>query len=329
MLVLGIETSCDETAIGIVDENLRVVVNLSKTHLEHSVFGGVVPEIASRMHTKLILPMTQEALKRANLNMEDIYGIAVTYGPGLVGSLLVGLAYGKSLAYLFNKPFIGVNHLEAHMFSIFLNASLPDEPFIFLIVSGGHTELVIMEKPGFYKFLGGTLDDAAGEALDKFAKMVGLPYPGGPQVDRLAKEGDREFYHFPRAKVEGLNFSFSGLKTAALYLVKEKGETFVRENLANLCASYQEAVVDMLLDKVKQAIKKTGIKNLGVVGGVSMNSRLRQKFREEFRGVNIYFPEPQFTVDNGAMIAGTGVFYFKQGYRHPFDLPAKPDLIFS
>lgn len=329
MLVLGIETSCDETAIGVVDENLRVVVNLSKTHLEHSVFGGVVPEIASRMHTKLILPMTQEALKRANLKMEDIYGIAVTYGPGLVGSLLVGLAYGKSLAYLFNKPFIGVNHLEAHMFSIFLNASLPDEQFIFLIVSGGHTELLIMEKPGVYKFLGGTLDDAAGEALDKFAKMVGLPYPGGPQVDRLSKDGNREFYHFPRAKVEGLHFSFSGLKTAALYLVKEKGETFVRENLANLCASYQEAVVDMLLDKVKQVIKKTGIINLGVVGGVSMNSRLRQKFREELPGINIYFPEPQFTVDNGAMIAGVGVFYLKQGYRHPFDLPAKPDLIFS
>jgi len=329
MLVLGIETSCDETAIGIVDENLRVLANLTKTHAEHSIFGGVVPEIASRMHTKLILPLTQQALKLVGITMEDISGIAVTYGPGLVGSLLVGLAYGKSLAYLFQKPFIGVNHLEAHMFSIFLNNSLPKERFLFLIVSGGHTELVVMEKPGTYRFLGGTLDDAAGEAIDKFAKMVGLPYPGGPVVDKLSREGDREFYHFPRAKVEGLNFSFSGLKTSALYLVKEKGEDYVEENLPHLCASYQESVVDMLLEKVKRALKQTKIKNLGVVGGVSMNSRLREKFREELAGVNLFFPEPQFTIDNGAMVAGTGLFYLKQGITHPFDLPAKPDLIFS
>lgn len=329
MFVLGIETSCDETAVGIVDENFKVIVNLSKTHLEHSVFGGVVPEIASRMHTKLILPLTIEALKRSGLKMEDIGGIAITYGPGLVGSLLVGLAYGKSLAYLFDKPFVGVNHLEAHMFSIFLNKELPKEPYLFLIVSGGHTELVKMTTPGSYEFLGGTVDDAAGEAIDKFAKMVGLPYPGGPVVDKLAREGSPEFYNFPRAKVEGLNFSFSGLKTSALYLVRQKGSDYVNENLRHLCASYQEAIVDMLLEKVKIALKITGINNLGVVGGVSMNSRLREKFREELSNINLFFPDPQFTVDNGAMIAGTGVFYLKQGVRHSFDLPARPDLIFS
>ncbi|MEO0258256.1 MAG: tRNA (adenosine(37)-N6)-threonylcarbamoyltransferase complex transferase subunit TsaD [candidate division WOR-3 bacterium] len=329
MFVLGIETSCDETAVGIVDENFKVIVNLSRTHVEHSIFGGVVPEIASRMHTKLILPLTVEALKRAGLRMDDIDGIAVTHGPGLVGSLLVGLAYGKSLAYLFNKPFVGINHLEAHMFSIFLNRGLPLEPYLFLIVSGGHTELVKMSSPGSYEFLGGTVDDAAGEAIDKFAKMVGLPYPGGPVVDRLAKEGSPEFYFFPRAKVDGLNFSFSGLKTSALYLVKQKGLDYVRENLPHLCASYQEAVVDMLLEKVKLALKITGIGNLGVVGGVSMNSRLREKFMRELKNVNIYFPDPEFTVDNGAMIAATGVFYLRRGERHSFDLPARPDLIFS
>jgi N6-L-threonylcarbamoyladenine synthase len=329
MIVLGIETSCDETAVGIVNNEYKVLINLSKTHLEHSVFGGVVPEIASRMHTKLILPMTEEALKRTNLNFDNVDGIAVTYGPGLVGSLLVGLAFAKSLAYFFNKPFIGINHLEAHMFSIFLNKRLPEEPYLFLIVSGGHTELVLMERPGKYKFLGGTVDDAAGEALDKFAKMVGLPYPGGPIIDKLSQTGDPNFYRFPRAKVEGLNFSFSGLKTAALYLIKEKGEQFVKENLNNLCASYQEAVVDMLLEKVKRAIEQTGAKNLGVVGGVSMNSRLRKIFTEALKGIKVEFPEPQFTVDNGTMVAAVGVFYLEKGKRDEFNLPADPSLIFS
>ncbi len=329
MIVLGIETSCDETAVGIVNNEYKVLVNLSKTHLEHSIFGGVVPEIASRMHTKLLLPMTEEALKRANLTINDIDGIAVTHGPGLVGSLLVGLAFAKSLAYFFEKPFVGVNHLEAHMFSIFLNKNLPEEPYLFLIVSGGHTELVLMEKPGEYKFLGGTVDDAAGEALDKFAKMLGLPYPGGPLIDKLSQTGNPSFHRFPRAKVDGLNFSFSGLKTSALYLIKDKGEQFVKENLNNLCASYQEAVVDMLLEKVKMAIRQTGVKNLGVVGGVSMNSRLRKVFSEELKNVRVEFPEPQYTVDNGTMVAAVGLFYLEKGKRDGFDLPADPSLIFS
>lgn len=328
MIILGIETSCDETAIGVVDDTFRVLANLSKTHLEHSAFGGVVPEIASRMHTKLIFPMTEQALKRAGITLNEIDGIAVTYGPGLVGSLLIGLAYGKSLAYLFQKPFVGVNHLEAHMFSIFLNGGLPKEPYLFLIVSGGHTELVVMHKPGEYEFLGGTVDDAAGEALDKFAKMLGLPYPGGPVIDEMAKGGNPSFFHFPRARVQGLNFSFSGLKTAALYYIKEKGMEYVKQNIIDIAASYQEAVVDMLLMKVERALKQTGIRNLGVVGGVSMNSRIRKKFQEEMGSVRLLFPEPQYTVDNGAMIAAVGAFYLTQGIQHPFDLSAKPDLIF-
>ncbi len=329
MIVLGIETSCDETAIGIVDNNYKVLANVFKTHLEHSEFGGVVPEIASRMHTKLILPLTEEALKRVNLKIEDVGGIAVTHGPGLVGSLLVGLAFAKSLAYFFNKPFVGINHLEAHMFSIFLNRGLPEEPILYLIVSGGHTELVLMEGPGKYKFLGGTVDDAAGEAFDKFAKMVGLPYPGGPQIDRLASQGDPNFHRFPRAKLEGFNMSFSGLKTSALYYIREKGMDFVKENLSHLCASYQEAVVDMLLEKVKRALDEIPVKNLGVVGGVSMNSRLRKVFTEELKDINVHFPEPQFTVDNGAMVAGVGVYYLDKGVKSDFDLPADPSLIFK
>ncbi|HOP32743.1 MAG TPA: tRNA (adenosine(37)-N6)-threonylcarbamoyltransferase complex transferase subunit TsaD [Candidatus Hydrothermia bacterium] len=329
MKVLGIETSCDETAIGIVDGKFRVVANLSITHLEHSVFGGVVPEIASRMHIKLILPITEEALKRSGLKLEDVDGIAVTYGPGLVGSLLVGLAFGKSLAYFFEKPFVGVNHLEAHMFSIFLNRQVPKEPYLFLIVSGGHTELIVMHKPGEYEILGGTVDDAAGEALDKFAKMLGLPYPGGPMIDQMASSGDPSFYRFPRAKVEGLNFSFSGLKTSALYYIREKGREYILQNINNICASYQEAVVDMLLSKVKKAISSTHIRKLGVVGGVSMNSRIRQKFNEELRDVDLHFPDPEYTVDNGAMIAATGIYYLQRGIQYGFDLPAKPDLIFE
>lgn len=326
MKILAIETSCDETAAACIGENFEVLSNVTKTHVEHSVFGGVVPEIASRVHTKLILPVVRKALEDASLSIQDIDGIAVTYGPGLIGSLLVGLVFGKTLAQVLQLPFIGVNHLEGHLFSIFLNRKNLAPPLLFLLVSGGHTELIYMEDYGRYKYLGGTLDDAAGEAFDKVAKMLGLPYPGGPHIDRLAREGRKDFVRFPRARTKGYDFSFSGLKTAVLYYLRKQSREFIEAHISDIAASFQEAVVDMLLEKTRIAMEELKCEKLAVVGGVSMNSRLREVFNKEFRSSEVYFPEPQFTIDNAAMIGAVGMFKLKKGEKSPFTLGANPNL---
>ena len=325
MLVLGIETSCDETGVGIVGDDFKVYANVRVTHLEHSDFGGVVPEIASRAHLRLIYPLTLKALEISKMDFnKDIDAVAVTYGPGLIGALLVGVSFAKALAQAGDKKIIAINHLEGHIFSLWLTYPDLKPPILILLVSGGHTQLIYMEDFFKYKLIGQTLDDAAGEAFDKGGRILGLPYPAGPLIDKYSKKGDRGKFHFPRAKVEDYDFSFSGLKTALLYFVKEKGQNFVKENLFDICASYQEAIIDMLFEKVKKAYEDLGVERIGVVGGVSLNSRLREVFLNHFK--NVYFPDKQFCIDNGAMIAGAGLFRLKNGFQSDFSFGVEPYL---
>jgi N6-L-threonylcarbamoyladenine synthase len=327
MRVLGVETSCDETGVAVVESGPRVLSNVSKTHLEHVRFGGVVPEIASRAHMRLILPITRAALEEASVDLRDLDGVAATYAPGLIGALLVGLVYAKTLSQVLGIPFVGVHHLEGHVFSALLSHPELTPPFLALLVSGGHTELLSVDRPHEYRLLGSTLDDAAGEAFDKVAKTLGLPYPGGPEIECEAKRGDPDFFRFPRARVKDLDFSFSGLKTAVYYHVRDHGEDYVRRNLPGLAASFQEAVVDMLLEKTTDALERTGSRTLVVVGGVSINSRLRERFVEELGGhVDLRFPKPEYCVDNGAMIAASGLSRLERGERSSLGLTARPYL---
>ncbi len=326
MKVLAFETSCDETSAAVVD-GLNVLSNITHTQLEHADFGGVVPEIASRAQVRLILPITRKALKVANVELQDIEGIAVTKGPGLIGSLLVGIVFAKTISQLIKKPIVGVNHLEGHIFSAFISHKELKPPLLVLLVSGGHTELVWMQDYFDYKLLGVTLDDAAGEAFDKVAKLLGLPYPGGPQIDKIARSGRPDFVKFPRANPSGLNFSFSGLKTAVLYYLRKQTDGFIMEHKADIAASFQEAVVDSLLIKTAKAIEMHGADKLAVVGGVSLNSRLRAKFQEELSDrVALYFPEPRYCGDNAAMIGAAGHLRMANGYVDGLDLTAHPNL---
>ncbi len=324
MRVLAIETSCDETSVAVVEDGYRVLSNITRTQVAHSKFGGVVPEIASREHTRYILPVTLAALEEAELNLEDVDGIAATYGPGLIGALLVGLVFGKTLAQILSKPFLGVNHLEGHLFSVFLQTPNLSPPLLYLLVSGGHTELIWMEDFFQYQTLGTTLDDACGEAFDKGAKLLGLPYPGGPAIDHLAQKGDPTFHRFPRARVPGLNFSFSGIKTALLYYLRDHGTAWVQEHLADIAASYQEALLDMLLEKLRQAVDQTGAGRVAIVGGVSRNSRLRERLQEEFPGIQILMPPLEYCTDNAAMIGAAAWVHFHAGHTSPFTLGADP-----
>jgi N6-L-threonylcarbamoyladenine synthase len=326
MRVIAFETSCDETSVAVVESGFKVLSNVTKTHLEHRDYGGVVPELASRAHMRLIYPLTEEALKRSGLTLNEIDGVAATYGPGLIGALLVGLTFAKTLAQMEKKPFIGINHLEGHIFSVYLTEKEIPLPLLALIVSGGHTELIWMEEPLKYKILGETLDDAAGEAFDKVAKMLGLPYPGGPEIDRLSERGNREAIHFPRAQVKDLDFSFSGLKTAVLYYLRDHGEPSEEEK-GDIAASFQEAVCDMLLEKTDRALDETKPRSLAVVGGVAMNRRLREKFRDAFeKRVYLFFPKKEYTVDNAAMIGAAAILRLECGESSPLSLPAVPDL---
>ena len=324
---MAFETSCDETSAAVVEDNFNVLSNITHTQLEHAEFGGVVPEIASRAQMRLIWPITEAALRKAGVELKDIEGIAVTKGPGLIGSLLVGVVFAKTIAQLLDLPLIGVNHLEGHVFSAFITHKSLKPPLLVLLVSGGHTELIWMEDFLKYKLLGATLDDAAGEAFDKVAKLLGLPYPGGPQIDRLAKQGDPNFVKFPRAHPKGLNFSFSGLKTAVLYYTRKQSKDFIEQHVADIAASFQEAVVDSLLLKVKDALEQVQTERLAVVGGVSLNSRLRSKFKEELGDrVELYFPEPQYCSDNAAMIGVAGHMRLQRGERDDMRLTAHPNL---
>ena len=327
MRVLAFETSCDETSASVVESPFRVLSNVTKTQEEHREFGGVVPGVASRAHMRLIWPITERALEKAGVELGSIDGIAFTYGPGLIGALLVGIVFGKTVAQVIGRDFIGINHLEGHLFSLFLSHPHLEPPVLYLLVSGGHTELVWMPEFFRYEVLGHTLDDAAGEAFDKVAKMLGLSYPGGPEIDRLAKTGDPDFHRFPRARVGGFDFSFSGVKTSVLYYLRDNDADFARRHLADIAASFQEAVVDMLLSKTLKAAKKLHAEKVAVVGGVSLNSRLREKFKETLGKITrVYFPEPQYCGDNAAMIGAAALMRFERGERSPLTLSADPDL---
>jgi len=314
MIILGIDTSCDDTSAGVVMDGRCVLSNVVHSQVRlHHPHGGVVPELASREHLKNIMPVVEESLSRASLEMKDIDGIAVTVGPGLVGSLLVGLYYAKALAYVHDIPLAAINHLEGHILSIFLEEEVPSFPFVALTVSGGHTSLYHVQGFGQYTQMGQTLDDAAGEAFDKAAKVFGLGYPGGIVIERLSAEGDRERIKFPRALLsnDSLDFSFSGLKTAvALYFKKWNENESLRMGvtLADMAASFQESVIDVLVHKAMSAREKIGARAVVMAGGVACNNGLRARMREAAlqKGVRVYYPRSEYCTDNGAMIAVAG-----------------------
>jgi len=324
MIILGIESSCDETAASVYDSSAGILSNVIASQSIHTKFGGVVPELASRAHHKTIHATVQQALDEADISQDEVDAIAVTQGPGLLGSLLVGLCFAKGLAISAGKPLVGVNHIDAHMYANFIDYQ-PEYPFLSLIVSGGHTQLVYVKEPFHHQILGKTRDDAAGEAFDKTGKILGLPYPAGPEMDQLAKKGDPGFYDFPRGMInKGFEFSFSGLKTSVLYYVQERGDEFVKENLNDICASISAAITDVLVAKLKRAAKKTGVKSILIAGGVSANSMLREKTEKMAKSMNLelYIPHLEYCTDNAAMIAMTG--YLKADRDEFDDLAMKP-----
>ncbi|MBI2067219.1 MAG: tRNA (adenosine(37)-N6)-threonylcarbamoyltransferase complex transferase subunit TsaD [Deltaproteobacteria bacterium] len=334
MIVLGIETSCDETAVALLRHDKRRWTLLSNKIASqeeiHTPYGGIVPELASRRHIEILRPMVEKTLEEANTPLNKIDGISVTHAPGLVGSLLVGLSFAKSLALGLQIPFIGVSHLEGHLNAPFLEHPGIPYPHIALVVSGGHTALYWVKQFGTYQFLGGTRDDAAGEAFDKTAKLLGLGYPGGPAIDRLAKEGNPRAIKFPRPKLPDYDFSFSGLKTAVRKVIEGKNGQPTQDHqlLMDLCASFQEAVIDHLTQKTMLAAKKKQVKAVLLTGGVACNSRLKEKLSESCRRATLKFfhPSPLFCTDNAAMIAYTGGHYLLQGKSSPMNLNALASL---
>jgi len=324
MLVLAIETSCDETAAAVVRDGRVMLSNVIASQIDvHSRFGGVVPEIASRKHIEAIGAVILQALDDAGTTLDEIDGIAVTRGPGLVGSLLVGLSAAKAVAFGRKLPFVGINHLEGHVAAVFLSERRPSFPFAALVVSGGHTTIYRVDDFTRFAILGQTRDDAAGEAFDKAAKLLDIGYPGGVVIDRLAREGDRSAVPFPRAMRDSLEFSFSGLKTALLNYVKQKGMP-AAEAMPGVVASFQEAVVDVLVEKTLRAAEENGLKQVVVCGGVAANSRLRMRFQEDAlkHGIEVLVPPPVLCTDNAAMIAVVGDYRLSMGMRDSFDLNA-------
>ncbi len=315
MLVLGIETSCDETSAAVIEDGQRILSNIISSQVIHSRFGGVVPEVASREHIKTIVPIYEQALSEASVRLDQIDLIAATMGPGLVGPLLVGLTYAKGLSLASGIPFIGVNHMEGHLAANLLEHPELESHHLTLVVSGGHTMLVEVKEFGDYTLLGKTKDDAAGEAFDKVAKVMGLGYPGGAQVDRLAQQGNREYHRFPRAVLgEPYQFSFSGLKTSvAQYIEKLSDEEFI-EHKADIAASFQEAVVSVLVEKTLRAAQEKRLRDVTISGGVAANSRLRVLMAEQLSrvGKRFFFPKLSLCTDNAAMIAAAGYYRFKK-----------------
>ena len=331
MKILGIETSCDDTAAAVINENGNVLSNVLSSQTQfYKDFGGIVPEIASRKHAELIGYVIQEALNTAKIDIEEIGLVSVTYGPGLVGSLIVGVEAAKAISFSKSIPLIGVNHLEGHIYSLFINnkplkINSPPFPMLFLIVSGGHTELVLVKKHLQYKVIGETRDDAAGEALDKFARALGYDYPGGPIIQKLGENGDPHFYRFPRLSLKSpYEFSFSGLKTAGVYYL-QKHQDKVKTHLSDICASYEEALTDILVKRTLKAAKDFDVKAIGVVGGVSANKRLRDKFKKMSK-IPVFFPEKGLSTDNAAMIAIAGLLHFKNGKQSNLLLDAVSTL---
>ena len=332
MRILGIETSCDETGVAIYDEEKGLIANQLHTQIAlHADYGGVVPELASRDHIRKLAPLLQAALQEANLTAKDIDGVAYTCGPGLVGALLVGSTVARSLAYAWNIPAIGIHHMEGHLLAPMLEENPPHFPFVALLVSGGHTQLVRVDGVGCYELLGESIDDAAGEAFDKTAKLLGLDYPGGAALARLALNGTPNRFVFPRPMTDrpGLDFSFSGLKTFAAntlhHVMQEEGE-LTEQSKADIAYAFQEAVVDTLAIKCKRALKQTGLKRLVIAGGVSANKQLRQTLAELMQqlGGEVFYPQPQFCTDNGAMIAYAGFLRLKQGQQQDLAIEVRP-----
>jgi N6-L-threonylcarbamoyladenine synthase len=325
MLVLGIESSCDETAAAVVANGEKLLSNVIASQIGvHSKYGGVVPEIASRKHMEAIVPVILQALENAAVTLNDIGGIAVTRGPGLVGSLLVGLSMAKALAFAQRIPFVGVNHLEGHVAAIFLTQKAPEFPFVALVVSGGHTNVYLVRDFQDFTVLGQTRDDAAGEAFDKAAKLLNIGYPGGVVIDRLAKKGDRDRMAFPRAMKDSPDFSFSGVKTSLLMLLKKQGRPFTEEELPHVAASYQEAIVDVLVEKTFNAAQRAGVSRVVICGGVAANSRLRERFLNEGvkRSLDVFIPPMVLCTDNAAMIAVVGAHLLGKGERGSLNLNA-------
>lgn len=314
MKILGIESSCDDTSAAVLtDEGIQSNVIASQSI--HIKFGGVVPELASRAHQKTITQTVAQALKEADASIDDIDLIAVTQGPGLMGSLLVGLCFAKGLALSKKKAIVGINHMDAHIYANFIDEA-PEFPFVCLTVSGGHTQLVYVKAPFDHELLGTTRDDAAGEAFDKIGKILGLPYPAGPVMDTLAKEGNPKFHKFPQALLkEGLDFSFSGLKTSALYYLQDKSEEWKKEHLNDICASISEAISEVLIKKLRRAVQQTGVKSVAIAGGVSANSMLREKAQKmaDDQQLKLHIPHITYCTDNAAMIAITGKMKAKLG----------------
>lgn len=329
MIVLGVETSCDDTSAGVYDGQ-RLLSNVISTQLVHRSFGGVVPELASRAHIQLILPVVRAALSQAEINQNHLGGIAVTYGPGLAGSLHVGLSAAKGMASSLHIPFVGVNHLEGHIWANILDNPNITPPFVVLIASGGHTQLVMVESWGDYRILGRTRDDAAGEAFDKVGKLLEIGYPGGPVIERLATEGNSDYIQFPRAKLgnDSLDFSFSGVKTAVLNHVRQIGPDQMKTHLPDIARCFQDAVVDVLVEKTVAAAVTSGVSLICLAGGVAVNKALRQRMVEigTQNGLEIFWPSPALCTDNGGMIAAAGRHYLMQQEPSPFNLSVVPGL---
>ncbi len=327
VIILAIESSCDETAAAVCRDG-QILSNIIASQSIHELYGGVVPELASRAHMENIVLVVDKAIKDAGIELSDLDAIAFTQAPGLIGSLIVGAQFAKSLSLSLDKPLISVHHMQAHVLANLIPVKKPSFPFLCLTVSGGHTQIVLCESPAQMNILGETIDDAAGEAFDKSAKLLGLPYPGGPLIDRYGAQGNPDRFHFPEPKVAGLNFSFSGLKTAILYFLQNAGKSlvykekllaseqekkeFIDSNLPDICASVQKTIIDMLLNKLKKAIDETGVKEVCLAGGVSANKGLRETFRRmgEQEGWETYIPSFEYCTDNAAMIAMTAYYKF-------------------
>lgn len=328
-IILGIESSCDDTSAAVIKDGV-LLSNVIASQDVHKTYGGVVPELASRAHELNIVPVVSEALSMAGVDKSELTAIAFTRGPGLLGSLLVGTSFAKALGISLGIPIVMVNHLQGHVLANFVKqpdkpVREPSFPYLCLLVSGGNSQIVRVDDPLHFEILGQTIDDAVGEAFDKCSKMMGLGYPGGPIVDRLAKQGDPQRFKFAKPHIPGLDYSFSGIKTSLLYFVRDemaKDPEFMEKNKEDICASFQKALIDILLDKLIKAAKQTGIKEITIGGGVSANSGLRTRIEEEGRkrGWNTYLPEFKFTTDNAAMIAIAGYYHYLAGERAPLDV---------
>lgn len=324
ILTLGIESSCDETSVSVVKNGREILSNIIDTQIPiHEKYGGVVPEIASRNHIEAISRVTKKALEEANVKFDDIDAITPTYGPGLVGALLVGLSYAKALSFAINKPLVGVNHIQGHIAANYITYPELKPPFLCVMTSGGNTQLVHVKNYTEFEVLGKTRDDAIGEAFDKVARVVGLGYPGGPKVDKLAKDGNPNAIELPKTHFDNLDFSFSGIKTAVINLHHKNPDV----NKADLCASFEKTVTEILLENAEKALKQTGLKTIALAGGVSANSYIRNEFLKlEKQGIKVYMPDLKLCTDNAAMIASAGYYNFIEGKRNSLDLNAIPNL---